>query len=61
MKHYNILRALAEGKKCFMVTNQVETRWVLGTSFEQVKGRFRKWLVKEISVNEFVRQKLAYE
>jgi len=61
MNHYNILRGLAESRKCFMVTNQIETRWTLGTSLEQMKGRFRKWQVKEVSVSEFVAQKLAYE
>jgi len=62
MEHYNILRGLAEGKKCFMVTKDETSYFVLGKSVFQVSRRFsRKWNVQEISVSEYVQQKLAYE
>ena len=61
MEYYNILRGLAEGKKCFMVTKNETNYFVMGTSLSQVSGRFRKWKVKEISVAEYVQKKLAYE
>lgn len=61
MNHYNILRGLAEEKRCFMVSKGDDTRFVMGSSLEQVTGRFKKWNVQEISVAEYVSKKLAYE
>jgi hypothetical protein len=58
MNYYNILRGLAEEKRCFMVSKGDDVRFVMGKSVEQVMGKFRKWNVKEISVAQYVSKKL---
>lgn len=59
MDKYQVLRAIAEGKKPFVVLYPKDTdgtdifRYALHTSLEGCRGRFRGWKVEETTFEKF--------
>lgn len=63
MNHYEMLRAIEEGRKCFKITRGKRFQVAFSESLEKCKGRFTagykgEFQVEEISLQEFLAYKL---